>query len=68
MKVLLTLLTLTAASVSLATAAPENATCPVKSGAKAKPSITVKHEGKEIAFCCNSCKNKFQADPSKYAK
>jgi YHS domain-containing protein len=40
----------------------------VKAGAKAKPSITLKHEGKEIAFCCNNCKSKFKADPSKYAK
>jgi YHS domain-containing protein len=50
----------------LATAAPVNKECPV-AGKPAKETVTTTHEGKEIAFCCNNCKAKFEKDPAKYA-
>jgi YHS domain-containing protein len=64
MKTLLTLAFV--ALTSLASAAPVNKTCPV--GARpARTDITSFHNGKEIAFCCNNCKKKFDAEPAKYA-
>ncbi|HRJ10046.1 MAG TPA: YHS domain-containing protein [Prosthecobacter sp.] len=63
MKTLFSLL----AVAGFASAAPVNTECPV-AGKPAKPSVTTTHEGKEIAFCCNNCKGKFEADPAKYAK
>ena len=62
MKTLFSLL----AIAGFASAAPVNTTCPV-AGKPAQPSVTTTHEGKEIAFCCNNCKGKFEADPAKYA-
>ncbi len=62
MKTLFSLL----AIAGFASAAPVNTTCPV-AGKPAKPSVTTTHEGKEVAFCCNNCKGKFEADPAKYA-
>jgi hypothetical protein len=46
-----------AAQVSTA----KNSTCPMKPGRAVNPSITVVHNGKTIAFCCNGCKSKFTA-------
>jgi uncharacterized membrane protein/mono/diheme cytochrome c family protein/YHS domain-containing protein len=43
------------------------AICPV-SGKPAKPDITVVHEGRTIAFCCQDCKATFIKEPAKYAK
>jgi len=66
MKTLLSALAITIAAAGLAVAAPVNTVCPV-AGKPAKPTVTTTHEGKEIAFCCNNCKGKFEADPAKYA-
>ncbi len=54
------------ALTGVAQAAPINKTCPVGSR-PARMDITVMHEGKEVALCCNKCKAKFEADPAKYA-
>lgn len=63
MKTLCTIIAL-AFAASLASAA--DAICPVSSK-PVKAGITTKHEGKEVGFCCNNCKGKFEADPAKYA-
>lgn len=60
------LLCLAFAISGVASAAPVNKTCPVGSR-PARADITSTHNGKEIAFCCNNCKKKFDADPAKYA-
>jgi YHS domain-containing protein len=65
MKALLTFAAICLASAGFASAAPVNTTCPV-AGKPAKASVTVKHDGKTIAFCCNRCKAKFKANPEKY--
>ena len=46
---------------------PVNEMCPVKTGEAAKPGITTTFNGKTVAFCCNNCKNTFEADPSRFA-
>ncbi len=66
MKTLLSILAV-GAMASFASAAPVNTDCPV-SGKPAKPSVTSTHKGKEVAFCCNNCKGKFDADPAKFEK
>jgi len=63
MKALLTVIAL--ASFALSASAADK-TCPV-SGKPAKAGVTTTHEGKEVGFCCNNCKGKFEADPAKYA-
>ncbi len=65
MKTLLTIAAL-AFAVSASAAEPVNKECPV-AGKPAKASVTTKHEGKTVAFCCNNCKGKFEKDPAKYA-
>lgn len=45
---------------------PVNDKCPV-SGAAVKPGFVSTFEGKTVGFCCNNCKGKFDADPSKFA-
>lgn len=56
MKTLLTLLTLSCASLSLAAE-----TCPI-SGKPAKEGITSKDkDGKTVSFCCEKCKAKFDS-------
>lgn len=45
---------------------PVNATCPV-SGAPVKAGFVSTFEDKTVGFCCNNCKAKFDADPSKFA-
>jgi YHS domain-containing protein len=47
-------------------AAPANTTCPVGSR-PIRTDITSTYNGKQIAFCCNKCKAKFDAEPAKYA-
>lgn len=42
-----------------------NANCPV-SGKPVDPSKTSVYEGKTIAFCCDNCKAKFDADPKPF--
>lgn len=44
---------------------PINETCPV-SGKPADPSFTSEIDGKVVAFCCNNCKAKFDADPDAF--
>jgi len=39
----------------------QNSNCPIKPGNAVDPGITVVHNGKTIAFCCNGCKNKYTA-------
>ncbi|RPH45672.1 MAG: hypothetical protein EHM91_07515 [Planctomycetota bacterium] len=46
---------------------PVNDMCPVKTGEAAKPGITTTFNGKTVAFCCNNCKNTFEADPQRFA-
>jgi len=53
-------------AAGFASAAPVNTQCPV--GARPiRSDITSVYQGKEIAFCCNKCKSKFDAEPAKYA-
>ena len=66
MKNLLTLLAASFALATAASAAPVNTTCPVGSR-PIRTDITSHYQGKEIAFCCNNCKKKFDAEPAKYA-
>jgi YHS domain-containing protein len=64
MKKLLTLLALSFATAL--SAAPVNTVCPV--GARPiRSDITSTYQGKEVAFCCNKCKAKFDANPAAYA-
>lgn len=65
MKVLLTIAAL-AFAVSASAADPVNKECPV-AGKPIKAGVTTKHEGKEVGFCCNNCKGKFEKEPAKYA-
>jgi YHS domain-containing protein len=55
----------TAASAPATTDGPINTLCPV-SGKPVDPSKTHLYDGKLVAFCCNDCKSKFQADPKPY--
>ncbi|MFU8892530.1 MAG: hypothetical protein ACNA8L_02775 [Luteolibacter sp.] len=34
-------------------------------GSMGEPVVII-HEGREIKFCCDSCRPKFEADPAKY--
>ncbi len=65
MKKLAFILSVLALSSGISFAKPVNTVCPV-SGKDAKPSVTSKHKGKDVAFCCNNCKGKFDADPAKF--
>lgn len=67
MKTLITTIALVALSSGMALAKPVNAKCAVNPSKDAKANVTVTHKGKEIGFCCNNCKAKFEADPDKYA-
>ena len=49
-------------SVGLLQAAPGNKDCPV-SGKAVSKSVDY---AKTVAFCCDKCKAKFEADPDKY--
>ncbi len=44
---------------------PVNAKCPVKDE-PVDSAITVEHQGKLVAFCCESCKEEFAVDPAKF--
>lgn len=65
MKKIATFLAMSLIAAGVASAAPANTVCPV-SGKDADASITSKHKGADVAFCCNKCKGKFDADPSKF--
>jgi len=45
--------------------APLNDKCPV-SGEAVDAKVTVEHEGRLVAFCCEKCKATFVADPAKF--
>lgn len=68
MKALLSVLAISFLAAGLASADPVNKKCPVNPSKKASASKTTTYEGKEVGFCCNNCKAKFEADPAKYAK
>lgn len=57
----------TANSIALSptTSAPVNTTCPV-SGEPIDPSVTATIDGRVIAFCCEECRAKYQAEPARY--
>lgn len=46
-------------------AKPVNETCPISSKA-VDATATFTYQGQLIAFCCNVCKGKFEAEPAKY--
>jgi YHS domain-containing protein len=46
-------------------AAAEQKTCPVMGGAINK-SIFVEYKDKKVYFCCEPCKEKFEANPEQY--
>ena len=66
MKHLLAVMAFSLVLGGFASAAPANTTCPVGSR-PIRSDITSTYQGKEIAFCCNKCKAKFDAEPAKYA-
>lgn len=43
-------------------AAAEQTTCPVMGGA-INEAIFIEYKGKKVYFCCDGCKEKFEADP-----
>lgn len=45
---------------------PVNSTCPV-SGRPVDPTKTSSFDGRTVAFCCDDCKAKFEADPTAFA-
>ena len=65
MKTLLSVFALSVAMAGLASAEATNKECPV-SGKPVKEGVTSKHEGKDVGFCCNNCKGKFDKEPAKY--
>jgi YHS domain-containing protein len=46
-------------------AAAEQTTCPVMGGAINKALFT-EYQGKKVYFCCDGCKEKFEAAPEQY--
>ena len=46
-------------------AAAEQTTCPVMGGAINKALFT-EYQGKKVYFCCDGCKEKFEATPEQY--
>ncbi len=47
-------------------AQPLNERCPVMTEEPVDPAITVVYQGKPVAFCCDTCLEKFKANPDKY--
>lgn len=43
-----------------------NKMCPVLQDQEADPTITTVYKGRTIAFCCDHCRRKFEADPERY--
>jgi len=43
----------------------EQTTCPVMGGAINKALFT-EYQGKKVYFCCDGCKEKFEANPEQY--
>jgi YHS domain-containing protein len=52
-------------TVNQAMAAIEQTTCPVMGGATNK-AIFTEYKGKKVYFCCDPCKEKFEAAPKQY--
>jgi YHS domain-containing protein len=50
---------------SQAMGAVEQTTCPVMGGAINKALFT-EYQGKKVYFCCDGCKEKFEANPEQY--
>ncbi|MCG3127945.1 MAG: hypothetical protein CHACPFDD_02818 [Phycisphaerae bacterium] len=46
--------------------AASGAKCPI-SGEPIDKSVSVKHKGKDVYFCCPKCKGAFEKEPGKYA-
>lgn len=46
--------------------ASSGAKCPI-SGEPIDKSVSVKHKGKDVYFCCPKCKGAFEKEPAKYA-
>lgn len=67
MKTLLSALALSFIAAGVATAEPVNATC-IMSGKPVDKSVTSKYNGKEVGFCCEKCKARFDSDPAKFGK
>jgi YHS domain-containing protein len=67
MKILLSIIAVSFAVAGFASAEPVNKDCPI-SGKPVDASKTSTHGGKEVAFCCEKCKAKFDADPAKFAE
>jgi YHS domain-containing protein len=53
-------------AVETAAVEVEQTMCPVMDGMKINPNVFVEYKGKKVYFCCNGCKDKFEADPEKY--
>ncbi len=66
MKLFLSTLTLIAVSAGFLSAEPINTICPV-ADRPAKADVVTEWEDKKVAFCCNRCKARFEAEPEKYA-
>ena len=43
-----------------------NKMCPVMTEEEADPEMTITFRGKTVAFCCDTCMEKFKANPDKY--
>jgi YHS domain-containing protein len=67
MKAILSTIALMALSAGFAVAKPVNENCAVNPSKPVKAGVSTKYKGKEVGFCCNNCKGKFEADPEKYA-
>jgi len=50
----------------VAAAETEQTTCPVMEGKPIDKDIFVEYQGKKVYFCCEPCKEKFNAEPEKY--
>jgi YHS domain-containing protein len=53
------------AAKDVVAAAAEQTTCPVMGGAINKALFT-EYQGKKVYFCCDGCKEKFEAAPAQY--
>lgn len=43
-------------------------TCLVRGSALDEDPVVLNHNGREVKFCCNGCKGKFEKDPATYLK
>src|SRR5579864_3439025 len=61
------ILLITAAVLSAEPAKPVNTRCPVKTEKKPQSDITTLYKGLTIGFCCEECRDSFEASPEEYA-